>query len=259
MAFLIFLVSKILPLLFLPLGLVMLLLVWGLLRRSRWPVISALSVLWIFATPLISEALWRWLEQPYQSRTAQLVLQNVRSSAVVVLGTGRHAAPGPARRSEWIDADRFFGALDAFEQLQKHGDTPVLIFTGGWWPTLPALPPEGDVLRDQAIAFGIPAGSVFSTARVSNTSDEANEVAAMLPAGSTVVLVTSAFHMPRARLLFERQGLSVMPFAVDFQATGAWAGHPLRNPLNYIPTARSLQSSSRALREVIGRIIYRAW
>ncbi len=242
-----------------PLGVVMLLLLLGGIRGSRWPGISALAVLWIFATPLTSEALWRWLEQPYQRRAAAAVLQNARPAAVVVLGTGRHAAPGPARTSEWIDADRFFGGLDASAQLRKQGDAPQLIFTGGWWPTQPDLPPEGDVLRERAIALGVPTDAVVSTARVRNTAAEAKEVAGMLPAGSTVMLVTSAFHMPRAQRLFERQGLTVLPFAVDFQASGVWAGHPLRDPLNYLPTAGGLLSSSRALREAIGRTIYRAW
>ncbi len=178
---------------------------------------------------------------------------------MVVLGTGRHAAPGPARTSEWIDADRFFGGLEAFAQLQKQGDASPLIFTGGWWPTQPDLPPEGDVLRERAMALGIPEEVVLSTAKVRNTADEAKEVAGMLPAGSTVMLVTSAFHMPRARRLFGRQGLTVLAFAVDFQASGAWAGHPLRDPLNYLPTADGLKSSSRALREAIGRTILRAW
>ncbi len=254
-----FLISKIVPLLLLPLGVAILLLLWGGIRGRRWPGISALAVLLIFATPLTSEVLWRWLEQPYLRRTAAAVLQNARPAAVVVLGTGRHPAPGPAQASEWSDADRFFAGLDAFAQLQKHGDKPRLIFTGGWWPTQPDLPPEGDVLRDRAIALGVPADAVVSTARVRNTADEAKEVAGMLPTASTVMLVTSAFHMPRASRLFERTGLTVLPFAVDFQASGAWAGHPLRNPLNYLPTAAGLQSSSSAIREAIGRTIYNSW
>ncbi len=254
-----FLLSKILPLLVLPLGVVMLLLVWAGIRGSRWPGISALAVLWIFATPLTAEALWRWLEQPYQRRTAAAVLRNARPSAVVVLGTGRHPAPGPAKASEWIDADRFFAGLEVFTQLQKHGHEPRLIFTGGWRPTRPDFPPEGDTLRKWAIALGVPANAVVTTARVRNTVDEAREVAEMLPSGSTVMLVTSAFHIPRALRLFERNGLIVLPFAVDFQASGAWAGHPLLNPLNYLPSAGGLSSSSRALREVIGRTMHRAW
>ena len=81
----------------------------------------------------------------------------------------------------------------------------------------------------------------------------------MLPAGSTVLLITSAFHMRRAQRSFQRQRLSVLPFPVDFQATGAWAGNPLQNPLNFVPTVEGLQRSSRAVREVIGRTVYRAW
>lgn len=256
-----FLLSKLLPLLLLPLGLALLLLLWGAVRGSRWPGISALALLWIAATPLTAEALWRWLERPHQRRTAEAVLRQARPAAVVVLGTGRHPAPGPARASEWIDADRFFAGLEAYAQLQlqRQGDPARLIFTGGWWPTQPDLPPEGDVLRQRAIALGVPADAVLSTSKVRNTADEAKAIAAMLPARSIVLLITSAFHMPRAQRLFERQGLTVLPFPVDFQASGAWAGHPLRNPLNYLPSADGLQSSSRALREAIGRTVYRAW
>ena len=56
---LMFLLSKLLPLLLLPLGISLLLLIWGASRCNRWPGISALAVLWIFATPLTSEVLWR--------------------------------------------------------------------------------------------------------------------------------------------------------------------------------------------------------
>lgn len=254
-----FLLSKLLPLLLMPLGIVLLLLTWGAVRGSRWPVISALTFLWILSTPLTSEVLWRGLEWPYQRRTAVGVLQHARPEAVVVLGTGRHPAPGPARASEWIDADRFFAGLEAYSHLSMNGEASRLIFTGGWWPTMPSLPPEGDVLRERAVALGIPPEAVVSTNKVRNTADEAKVVAAMLPAGSTVLLVTSAFHMPRAQRLFQRRGLSVLPFPVDFQATGTWAGNPWRNPLNFVPTAKGMQSSSRAIREVIGRTLYRAW
>ena len=256
---LMFLFSKLLPLLLMPLGIALLLLIWGAARGSRWPGISALAVLWIFATPLIQEALWRGLEWPHQRRTAAMVLQQARPAAVVVLGTGRHPAPGPARTSEWLDADRFFAGLEAYAHLNRQGAAPRLIFTGGWWPTMPGLPPEGDALREYAIALGVLPDAVFSTSKVRNTADEANAVAAMLPAGSTVLLVTSAFHMPRAQRLFQRKGLSVLPFPVDFQASGAWAGNPWRNPLNLVPTAEGLQRSSRAIKEAIGRTLYGAW
>jgi len=254
-----FQLSKILPLLVLPLGLALLLLGWGIGRGGRWPAPVALALLWFFATPLVAEGLWRWLERPFQRRSAAARRAGSSARAVVVLGGGRHPAPGPARASEWLDADRFFGGLEAYRQLRRQNQRPRLIFTGGWWPTMPSMPPEGEVLRQRAIELGLPPADLATTGRVRNTAEEARAVAALLPAGSSVVLVTSAFHLPRAVRLFERQGLRVLPYPVDFQASGAWAGHPLADPLRLLPSAQGLESSSRALREAIGRTLYRAW
>ena len=259
-----FLLSKLLPLLLLPLGVSLLLLVWGALRRLRWPGIAAFAILWLFGTPLTAELLWRWLEWPQQRQTASAVLDDVKRSdplvAVVVLGGGRHPAPGPARLSEWHDADRFFAALEADQRIAAAGSpSPLLIFTGGWWPTQPHLPPEGEVLRQRALALGLPAARLRTTGRGRNTAEEAVAVARILPRRSTILLITSAFHMPRARRLFERQGLVVQPFPVDFQASGTWAGDPLLDPLKWFPSAQGLDSSSRALREVLGRSLSRSW
>ena len=255
-----FLLSKVLPLLVLPLGLALLLLLWGVLRSSRWPALAALAVLWVFSTPLVAECLWRELERPYARQSAEAVVASTSPQAVVVLGGGgRHAAPGPARESEWIDADRFFAGLEAYQHLRRQCVRTRLIFTGGWSPTQPQLPPEGEVLRQRALALGLPGADLATTARVRNTAEEARVVEAQLPRGSSVLLGTSAFHMARAKRLFELRGLRVLPFPVDFQASGAWAGNPLADPLNWHPSARGLESSSRALREAICRTLYRAW
>lgn len=261
-----FLLSKLLPLLVLPLGVALLLLVFAALRRRRWPTWVALLILWGFSTPLTAELLWRTLEWPHRRQTAAAVLQaagaerNLPSlppvAAVVVLGGGRHPAPGPARLSEWEDADRFFAGIDAYRHLSARNRRTLLVFTGGWWPTMPAMPPEGDVLRQHALAIGLPAADLRTTSRVRNTAEEARAIAAMLPRDSRLVLVTSAFHMARAQRLFERQGLRVIPLPVDFQATGSWAGQPWRDPLRYWPSAAGLDSSSRALREWLGRLLY---
>ena len=72
-----------------------------------------------------------------------------------------------------------------------------------------------------------------------------------------ILLVTSAFHMHRAQRLFERQGFKVLPFPVDFQARAD--GTLWRDPTQWLPSARALDDSSRALRELIGRLVYRSW
>ena len=50
--------------------------------------------------------------------------------------------------------------------------------------------------------------------------------------------------MRRAQRLFELQGLKVLPFPVDFQARGSWAGLFWRDLTQWLPLARALDDSS---------------
>ena len=248
-----YLLTKLLPLALLPLGLSLILLVVGLIGRWRWPVIAAALLLWVFSLGLVSQSLWRWLETPYQRRSA---LEAPQADAIVVLSGGRHPAPGPARLSEWEDPDRFLAGIDLF----RAGKAPRLLFTGGASPFLPGQRPEGQHYLQQAALFGVPASAMASTSPVLNTADEAVALRTLLPGGQArVLLVTSAFHMRRAQRLLERQGIQVLPFPVDFQARGRWAGPLLRDPNQWLPSATALGESSRALRELLGRLLYLAW
>ena len=69
-----------------------------------------------------------------------------------------------------------------------------------------------------------------STPPVLNTAEEAVAIRRMLRLRqSRVLLVTSDSHMRCAQRLLERQGMQVLPFPVDFQACGHWAGPLLRD------------------------------
>ncbi|MEB3301732.1 MAG: YdcF family protein [Cyanobacteriota bacterium] len=246
-----FVLSKLLPLLVLPLGLSLLLLGWGI-GRGRWATVkAAFALLWLLATPLTAQGLWRLIERPWQPLRPQSL---PTAAAIVVLGGGRHPAPGPLRRTEWVDADRFFGGLELF----RAGKAPLLLFTGGAITLQRGVPTEGEVHRQQSLALGLPARALAVTPYVRNTAEEARAVAAQLPRGSRVLLVTSAFHMARAKALFARQGLEVVPYPVDFQARGSWAGSVTKDFRYWLPSAEGLEDSSRALREAMGRLAYRS-
>ena len=73
-----------------------------------------------------------------------------------------------------------------------------------------------------------------------------------------IILVTSAFHMKRAKKVFERQGIIVQPYPVDFKSYKN-PNMSLSNPFNWIPSASNLNNSSLAIREFIGRIVYKAF
>ena len=67
-----------------------------------------------------------------------------------------------------------------------------------------------------------------------------------------IILVTSAFHMRRSRLLFARAGFQVVPFPVDFRVS---AGRAF-TILDLLPTADSLSKTETALREWYGFLYY---
>ena len=241
--------SKILPLFVLPLGITLLLVAFGIARRRRWPLIAAMFVLWLFSMPLVAGRLARALEDG----ATRLPVQSVAAAdAIVVLSTGRVTAPGPEAVSEWTDADRFFGGV----QLLRAGKAPLLVFTGGWSPWEPNAPTEGDVMTEYATAIGIPKEQIVTTGKVFNTAEEAVAVAAVLKARQQgtprIILVTSAFHVPRARQLFEQAGLAVSVFPVDFYGIGGGGV----SVMDVLPTAGALAQSQMAVRELYGRLYY---
>lgn len=242
--------SKLLPLFVLPIGITLLLIGFGIARRRRWPLVVAIVVLWLSSMPLVAGRLARTLEKG----ATRLPVQNVGvADAIVVLSTGRVTAPGPEAVSEWTDADRFFGGV----QLLRAGKAPLLVFTGGWSPWEPNAPTEGDVMTEYATAIGIPKEQIVTTGKVFNTAEEAVAVAAVLKARLAgtprIILVTSAFHVPRARQLFEQAGLTVSTFPVDFYGTG---GRGV-SVMDVLPTAGALAQTQMAVRELYGRAYYR--
>lgn len=242
--------NKILPFFVLPLGLTLILLVAGLAFRRRALIWAALALLWISSTPLVASSLYRVAEGWSERRPAASA---PAADAIVVLSGGRVTAPGDSTVSEWADADRFFAGVELFNA----GKAPILVFTGGWAPWDPGAPLEGDVLRSYAEEMGVPAERMLVTGPVANTADEAAAVWSLLsgrqPSPPSILLVTSAFHMARARQLFEQAGFVVHAFPVDFLgSTGG--GFDI---LDLLPSPGALGQTQTALRETYGRLFYR--
>jgi uncharacterized SAM-binding protein YcdF (DUF218 family) len=93
---------------------------------------------------------------------------------------------------------------------------------------------------------------VIVTGPVLTTEDEARAVS-QIPDIHSVLLVTSAFHMPRAVLLFRARGLDVSPFPTDERVLGlrtlGWS--------EFIPSSGALRNAEQALREYYGLAVYR--
>ena len=75
---------------------------------------------------------------------------------------------------------------------------------------------EGEELKEYAIQNGMLAKKIFVTKDVENTADEAVPVKELISPSKWIILVTSAYHMYRAKRLFEKQGYNVIPYKVDY-------------------------------------------
>lgn len=63
-----------------------------------------------------------------------------------------------------------------------------------------------------------------------------------------VILVTSAFHMPRSVALFRREGMEVIPYPTDYKTDKTLR----RNAFAFTPSADCVYHSSIALKEYLG-------
>ena len=206
-----------------------------------------------FSIGFVADLLWKLVEYPWQRIDEN---DAPTADAIIVLsGGGRPQAPGKSNIYEWGDPDRYFAGISLFQKRKA----PKLFFTGGTTPYTRELKDEGTLYKEHAISLGIPSYAISTTSKVLNTAQEAIEIRRNLNqinSSSKILLVTSAFHMKRAKRLFERQGFLVYPFPVDFKTSkiSRW-----QSPYQWIPNSSSLDRSSSALRELLGRIIYRSW
>ena len=221
--------------------------------RLRWPAAMAgagLLMLYVASTPLVATALSWSLERmtPYlRPEDAPL------ADAIVVPGGGqwRYEAPGGAEHLFSRNVDRLDQGIRAF----KAGRAPRLVMGGGGFET-PNGSMVGDFLRTEAIARGVPPEAVLACGMALYTTDEGATIAELLkPFGARrVLLCTSATHMPRARLVYERLGFEVIAVPCDFDTRGAAERFSL---MMLVPRGLALYQTENCVKEWIGLTLAR--
>ncbi|MBD1904752.1 YdcF family protein [Funiculus sociatus GB2-A5] len=253
--------SKLLPLFFYPLGLACVLMVVALVlwwKRSRWtpiPISLALIALLVGSNGWVSNALMRSLE--WQNLPAA---ELPSAEAIVILGGATKPASPPRSGVDLSEeGDRvLYGA-----ELYRKGKAPLVIASGGRIDWRRSGASESGDMAVILETLGVPKDAILQDPTSLNTYENAVNVRQILRARGIrqVLLVTSAFHMPRSLLIFKRQGIEAIAAPTDFLVTQA----ELREPnssiqstvLNVLPDAERLQRSTRALKEYIGIVIYR--
>ncbi|MDC0079329.1 YdcF family protein [Candidatus Pelagibacter sp.] len=236
---------KILPLIVSPLFFVLILITLGIFLRSKKISLFGIAILIFCSLPIISNNLIAYLEKDYILQNTSTI--NEADAIVVLSGMITTIKTESSYEYEFSGAiDRILAGID----LYKDTKAPILILTRGKLPWSLGKP-EGEYLKEFATQFGIPEENILLTDNVQNTDDEAKSVKKILNQNNKIILVTSAFHMPRAKKVFEAAGINAIPFPVDFKT------HEQKLTfVDFMPSADSFSNSSHFVREMIGRAYY---
>ena len=237
---------KILPLIVSPLFIILGLIILGLIIGSKKTSFMGLIVLVVCSLPIFSNRLIAYLEHNYQLKNISEV--DTADAIVVLSGMVRTIQTNEVLSYEFSESvDRIFAGIDLF----KENKAPSLILTRGTVPWSVGKP-EGEYLQDIAIKYGVPRKNILLTENVQNTDQEAKSVKKILTIDAPkVILVTSAFHMPRAQKVFQEVGIRIVPFPVDFRNASSKLTF-----MHFMPSAKSIWETSFFVKEMIGRTYY---
>lgn len=254
-----FVLSKLLDIFLGPLGWALMLLALAIpwrrpRRRSRWKRqrlfgALALLVLWVFSTDIVSNALFHHLEHEVEATD----IPTQTYDAVVLLGgAGDERVSAETGQLTFNDnVERLIGT----HRVLADNHARFAILSGAANEAAYSDYSEARLLAKQLVLWGISPSRLIIEEQARNTRENAtySKEIAIQRGFAKVLIVTSAFHMPRAVECFGAVGMPVDTLIVDYRASEH--GDPF--PKNILPRAHAFSQSTDYFREVFGLWIYR--
>lgn len=209
-------------------------------NTSIYALLFALTLLVVSAMPPISDRFVHHLEQTYEtfSRSVKPV------DYIVILGCG-HQTNDALPVTSQLKPCSLQRLVEGIRISKLHPEAQII--TSGFSITDPV--PNAEKVKQAAILLGVPEHKIITESYPRDTKEEAELIAPRVR-GTTVVLVTDAYHLPRAMNYFEHEGVTPIP---------APAGYFIKNIdgeknwLYYLPSSKSLHQTSIAWYETMGR------
>jgi uncharacterized SAM-binding protein YcdF (DUF218 family) len=213
--------------------------------RRRMVAASGLAVLLLFSFEPFANA----LEGALERSATRSYRADVTYDAVILLGGVVERATASDRPAYNDNVERL---LVTYDLLRTNRVRHAILSGGALDPAVPSLV-EADLLARQLVDWGIAPDRLVIEPHSRNTHE--NAVESKRIAGENgwtrLLVVTSAYHMPRALGCFRAIGLPVDALPVDYRAYD-----PARFSGSWLPRAAYLDRSTMALREWFGHAIY---
>ncbi len=247
-------ITKIVEAVILPPGLLLVLLAIGLIvgclkrtRLSLWLVAGTLLLGYLLSIEPVSDLFLRPLEGRYPPLDIAAA-RSLRPNAVVVL-SGGIVPVSPEMKGEASPAPGYLKRLIYGVSLARRLMLPLVI-SGGTVPEAQSAGSEAEAGESALFAYGLELPQVILEEKSRNTWQNAEDVARE-DHPKRIVLVTSAYHMPRAMYAFARHGIAAIAAPTDYKA---WRGG--YSVASFLPGAGSLLSSAEAIKEWVGLLYY---
>jgi uncharacterized SAM-binding protein YcdF (DUF218 family) len=219
-------------------------------RPGRWLALAA--ILMLLAAAILP--LRAFLLAPLENRFPQPPADMKPPYGIIVLGGAINYAVSAARGQTVFDegGERITQAVI----LAKRFPDARIVYTSGTNSVLGGSSSEAALARDLMAQMGVAPDRVTLEDKARNTEENARFTAAIVhpEPWQRWLIVTSAFHMPRAMGVFEKAGFHPIAYPVSFYTDGKW----LDDLGSVFETERNLRTFQLALHEWIGLAVYRA-
>jgi uncharacterized SAM-binding protein YcdF (DUF218 family) len=189
---------------------------------------------------------------PLEDRFPDPVADLPAPTGIIVLGGAINDDISQARGRTTFDegAERLTEAA----ALARRYPSARIVYTGGSGSLLARPSTEAEDARRLLVAMGVDPQRITLETRSRNTDENARFTAALVhpESGQTWLILTSAYHMPRAMGLFRKAGFAAIAYPVDYRTVGGRADW---RPEANLP--RGMEIFDLAVHEWIGLVAYR--
>lgn len=211
---------------------------------KRWRTVSLVffclagTVYVFFASGPVSFRLLKNLENRYPPIDILPIPHGV-DTIVVLTGYGKRDAE--ISESSTVNTSSAFRIMETLRILRQYPGMNVIVTGSG---------EASAAMKGLMTTLGVKDGRITRESKSSNTYESAVNLKEFL-SGKTMILVTSAGHMPRSVEVFRKQGMHPIPAPTDYMTRKNYRA------TSYLPTPNHLVYFDLAMHEYLGLLWYR--
>lgn len=219
-------------------------------RRKQNAIVTALFILFVMSNPFISNRIFRAYEYPEVNMNT---LRDTFDIGIVLGGfTDFNVYPVDDRLNFSSAVNRLTDVL----VLYKRGLLKKILISSGDAPFQLIKQKESEEAKKFLLEIGVSEHDIIIESKSRNTYENAKFTKEVLDKqfpNARCMLITSAFHLPRAKRCFDKIGLKTFPFPAHFFAEKLTA-----SPISYIsPDVQTFAKWRDVTREWFGLLMYK--